>query len=835
MADGKLKDNLSCNLVLQLLLLLFISLNSLTTMVYSVIILALLIFTISTKGVCQSDIYGRISDVDSNGIAYANVLLLNGLDSVLVKGAVADESGHFVFADIARGTYRIECSRVGYSKFYSPSIMISDGGKVTLRPIILFLNELEEVTVKATRPLYEMEMGKMVINVQSSITSAGLSVMDVLERSPGIMVNRQNNSFSLGGKEGVVVLMNGKRSRMPMEALYQMLSGLNAGNVEKIEIMTIPPARYDSDGDAGFINLVMQRSSETVGTHARLTAGLSHGTDPHGNLSLNLNHQGDKLNWFANYSFNAIVQDQEWESYRESSNERESLSTTNNADRNVERIAHNYQAGFDYSVSEQLVLGGLISGYSSLFKLDAPTVASFDYSMSPDTLISLTMNERNQWEHKMGNVNFRYSFKNQVFNANLDYLTYNNMAPSGYSNSYYSGSGLFIRDEENRIAKNTPIKIWVAKVDHSLLIGKSSILESGIKGTFSDLINEVSYETKLGDSWVGNPTLSNYSVLIEDILAVFSSIKIEPDSNTVINAGIRYEHTLTNLETVEDGRVVDRNYGEFFPSLFLSRKINQNHGVQFSYGRRITRPTFNQMAPYVIFLDPYTFFAGNVNIIPTFTHTIKSDYSFKSLMFSLQYSYDKDLILRHQPHMTSGSNTLVFISDNVDRRNTIAASVSFPFKVMEWWELQNNLTVNMQSVDSELNGEVYQAKQNGFQFNMTQTFMLPKDYVLELAGNYTSRVINGYFNWTPTGFVNLGLQKEFNYGGILRVSCTDIFETHQLRWKSYDNTNIYIKGRMKFDSRTFALTYTHEFGNRKIKGTRNRSVGSQEEQKRVTN
>src|SRR5690606_23868140 len=142
------------------------------------IVLALLIFIFSFKAFSQSHIYGRVSDVDSMGIAYANVLLLNEMDSLLVKGAVTDESGHFVLADIAKGTYRIESSMVGYSKSYSPTITLSDAGKVTLKPIILFLNELEEVTVKATKPLYEMEMGKMVINVQSSISSAGLSAMD---------------------------------------------------------------------------------------------------------------------------------------------------------------------------------------------------------------------------------------------------------------------------------------------------------------------------------------------------------------------------------------------------------------------------------------------------------------------------------------------------------------------------------------------------------------------------------------------------------------------------------------------------------------------------------
>jgi|GEM_PF-146955 len=808
-------------------------------MKYSTMMPVLFIFCFPGGLLCQTiqtDVYGKISDADSNGIAYANVLLLNERDSILVEGAVTDELGGFVFTGIAKGTYRIESSRVGYLRSYSQPIIVSDEGKLILSPIVLLLNELEEVTVKGDKPLYEMAVGKMIINVQSSVTSTGLSVIDILERSPGITVNRQNNSFSVGGKDGVIVLMNGKRNRMPVEGLYQMLAGMSASNIEKIEVMTVPPANYDADGDAGLINIVLQRGGEGIGTHARLTTGLSYGTDPHGNFTLGLNHQGQKISWYGDYSINVIVRDEIWESYRASSNDRESLATFNNTDRNVDRTVHNYQLGFDYAISPTLMWSGLVSGYSNLFRLNAPAIASYDYSISPDTLVELTMSERNLWKHQMGNLNLRYALPKQVINLNLDYLTYRSTAPSNYHDNYYSELGSFIREEESRIAKNTPINLWVAKVDHSVNWGRSSVLESGIKGTFSKLTNEVVYEFKQGSSWVRDPSLSNYSVLEEDILATYSSIKIEPDSNTIINAGIRYEYSLTDLTSAEHGQLVDRKYGEFFPSFFIWRRLkSSDHAVQVSYGRRITRPSFNQMAPYVIFIDPYTFFAGNVTIVPTFTHSVKVDYSIKSFMFSLQYSSDKDLILRHQPHMTPDSDILTFIADNIDSRKTLSASLTFPLKLRDWWEFQSSLTTNVQSVNSELNEEFYKVKLYGIQYNMSHTFQLPQNYKLEFVGFYASPTTNGYFNWKAMGAVNIGMQKEFDSGGILRVNCKDIFQTNQLRWKSYDGTDIYISGRMRTDPRTLSVTYIRELGNSKIKDARKRTVGSEEEQRRVSN
>ncbi|HLU89006.1 MAG TPA: TonB-dependent receptor, partial [Cyclobacteriaceae bacterium] len=637
-------------------------------------------------------------------------------------------------------------------------------------------------------------------------------------------------------KDGVAVLMNGKRSQMPMEALYQMLAGLNAADIEKIEIITVPPAGYDSDGDAGFVNIVMKRNSGTLGTGATLATGLGYGSGPQANFSLNLNHQGKKLNWFGSYSLNYLDHLAEWESYRESNNGLETVLTSNKADRAQKRTAHNYQFGVDFLISKRLIVSGLVSGYDNKIRIAAPTVAFIDYSISADTLIESSIDDIRHWKHGMGNVNLQYTFKNrQMLNANLDYLRYYNNSPSRYINSYYSGDRSFIRDEDNSISKETPINMRVVKVDHSIEIGESTILESGIKGTFSDLINKVKLETKKGNSWIENPIFSSYSSLTENIMAIYSSIKIELDTNTTINAGVRYEHTKTYLGTREEGTAVDRHFGNFFPSLFLYRSLNGNNKLQLSYGRRITRPTFTEMSSLGVFVDPYTFFSGNENLLPTFTQIFKGDYLFKTFVFSLQYSRDKDVIMRFQPRIDPETNTLIYSSDNIDRRNTLAATVSLPIQASPWWEIQNNFTANRQRIDTELHGEAYKVAREGFQLNSTHTFELPEKYAVELAGYYFSSIINGYFNWLPRWFINLGVKKEFNHGGVLRLSCNDIFDSNRVRWKTSDNSVVRLNGKLRPEGQGFVLTYIHNFGNSKVKGIRKRAVGSQEEQQRVTN
>lgn len=799
------------------------------------LILFSLIFALSASP--QSNINGRIMDTYDYGVAFANVLLLNSNDSAFVKGAVTDEDGYYVLSNIVAGDYIIESYMIGFSKSYSNLIELEPGTDINIDPIVLaeVSQELEEVVIKADKPLYEMEMGKMIVNVPSLITSAGHSVIDVLEKSPGVFVNRQNNTLALNGKGGVIVLMNGKRSRMPINAVYQMLEGLNASDIEKIEIMSVPPAKYDADGDAGFINIVMKRGND-VGTNGSVMANLGYASGPRAGTSLNLSHQAKKLSFYSNYSFNYANQEGVLNMYREATSNTESMQSSSEAARHPTRKTHNFQFGLDYYITDKTVIGALVSGYSNKFQMTSEAIAEFQYSISPDTTVIIDTEEMNHWKHLMGNINLQHTFKKgQMITANLDYLTYDNSNPTQYNNRYYDEEGSVVRDYNTRVKKETPINIWVAKLDYSMDLGKKIRMETGVKGAFTTLINEILFEEKIGEDWVKGEYFSNYADLTEDVLATFVSMNIKLDEKTSINAGLRYEHTTTLLSTEDDENVVDRSYGDLFPSIFISRKINDNNLLQFSYGRRITRPTFNELAPFVFFMDPYTYTSGNADLLPTYTHSIKGDYSYKNFIFSLQFSHDNNAIFRFQPEYDPETNVMVLRTENVDRRETVSLVITLPFQVTDWWEMQNNLSGNWQRIATQLESFEYRRDQNGFQINTTQTFRLPRKYTIELSGFYVSPTVNGYFNWLSRGFVNLGIQKEFNNNGTLRFSCNDIFETSQMRWESQNETSFSFHGNIKFEKRIFTLTYTQKFGKKKIKGIRKRAVGSEEEKRRVTN
>jgi Carboxypeptidase regulatory-like domain len=191
----------------------------------------------------QIKFHGAVKTDDDKYIAGANVLLLDEKDSLLVKGTVTQSSGSFSFELSHPGKYIISASFTGFKKYYSNAVAITakqdvDAGIIQLTKAAI---QLDAVTLISQRPMFEQKIDRMVINVKGSITSAGGTALEVLEKSPGVVVNRQNNSIALNGKDGVVVMINGKVSRMPSDAVVQMLNGMNASNIEKIELITTPP------------------------------------------------------------------------------------------------------------------------------------------------------------------------------------------------------------------------------------------------------------------------------------------------------------------------------------------------------------------------------------------------------------------------------------------------------------------------------------------------------------------------------------------------------------------------------------------------------------------
>ena len=798
--------------------------------------LVVMLIGLSLAVQAQSIIHGKVVDSNDKPISSANVLLLNSKDSALVKGMLTDDMGLYSFENIADGQYLISSTHTGVKPVYTSLITITGGQeKIDMGTVKLEESsvQLAAVTVVAKKPLYEQKIDRLVINIAASITFAGSTALDVLERSPGIMVNRISNSLSINGKGGVIVMINGKRNYMNISAVIQMLAGMPSGNIERIEIITTPPANFDAEGDAGIINIVLKVNNQfgTNGSYS-LTAGYNKGEQNTG--SLNINHRKGKINLFGNYSFSRNRLKQLWTNYHAVTNAGRFLENYSESNRAALVYQHDVQAGIDYDISKKTIVGALLTGNYRHWLMDADNVASVSTNYKLDTNITIVNKELHTTSNYGINVNLQHTIKaDEKISINFDYLKYNDDNPNTYTNSYFDMNNNFIHNENVKSTKITPLKFWITAIDYSKKISRKVDMEAGVKGTVSRLNNDVLVATLFQTSWLADTSLSGYHNLHESIGAAYSSFSVKFNEKTSMKLGLRYEYTNTNLGSLTQKNIVDRHYGNLFPSFFVLHTINDENSVNFSYSKRIWRPSFSALAPWVIFYDPKTFQTGNPALQPAITDAVNASYTYKNKILSVSYNYTAHPISL-QPKIDETTNRLVSALTNAKSNQYFSISLSLPFKLTKWWNTQNNIFGNWVQSNSFYKADV-KIENKSLYFGSTQTFTLPKDISLELSGFYYTKGSWGLYTYDAAGSIDFGVQKKFTKKkSSLSFSIRNILNS--LAYKSYvviPEQNLIQRNSQIFGYTNFSLSFTRSFGNDKIKGKRNRTTGSEEERGRA--
>ena len=696
----------------------------------------LILLGLAQLSYAQGTISGKIVDQNQSPLSFANVLLLQVEDSTLVKGAISNEEGSYTIDFTTAGEFLVSISMIGYQTTYTAPFTLAQGESKMLELITVAedVATLDAVEVKAKKPLFEQKIDRTVVNVQNSITAAGSSALDVLERSPGVIVNRQSSSLNMNGKEGVIIYINGRESRMPTDAALQMLEGMNASNIEKIELITTPPASFDAEGDAGIINIVLRKSIGD-GLNGSYTFNLGYGKKEKAGASINFNYRKNKINLFGDYNFSFDHNPQLFTNYRlvdfdDTVNETDSKST-----RDPTQTNHNARLGLDINLSKNTVMGILVSGYDNKWEMTAVNdVEYLENGQITETLV-IDNDEINHWRNAAGNFNISHTFsQGQKLTFNTDYLFFHDWNPTNYTNNYFDAGGMFTSSNQLRSGKETPINIAVATLDWTSKIGEKVNVETGIKGTLSRFTNDVYVDYLVNGIWEADPELTNDYKLEEQIGAAYASISFDIWEGTGVKAGLRYEHTDSYLSTETEAGIVDRNYGNFFPSIFINHQLNENQGINLSFSRRIRRPTFNNLAPFVIFTDPSTFFAGNPALQPALTNQVKADYRIKTFMVSLQYSVDEDAIANFQPSVDPENNRQTVGAINMDRRTSYGLSMSFPIEVTKWWNMRLNATGYIQTNELDYEEESVELTQQALQLNGAQNFTFPKGISMEVTG-----------------------------------------------------------------------------------------------------
>ena len=785
-----------------------------------------------------AQIQGTIHDNKNQPISFANAILIHQNDSSVVTGVMATDVGTFSIAIFSPGKYLIKTSMLGYKPAISqPFEVKSPNDHIHVNPIIVeeASSLINDVEIIAKKPMYEQKIDRLVVNVENSITSTGTTALEVLEKSPGIIVNRQNKTLSLGGKEGVMVMINGKESRMPISAAIEMLNGMSADNVTKIELITNPPSRYEAEGDAGIINVVLKKDDD-FGTNGTYTFGAGLGIDGKLNGSVTINHHVKRINYFGMYSSSydnsyQVIQMKKLVTLNGLLNE-----TISESRREPLTNYQNARFGLDYTISSKTILGFLASGYISDWKMDARNNISYKTDNQITTLISQNITESNRWNNYMGNFNLQHVFKeDETLEFNADYLHYDDNNPSKYSIQYRDLNDKLTAAENIDVTKKTPINTYVAKLDYTGNMDKKLKIEAGIKSTHTSFENNVSVANRINNVWTYNHELTNNYSLAENISAAYSSLNYKFSEKTSMIAGLRYEYTNTVLSTAAQHGIIDRHYGQLFPTFFLSQELNKKNTLQFSYSRRITRPSFNELAPFVIFQSPDTYVAGNEKLQPSIIDIFKSDYKYNSVLFSISYSNENNAIRRFQPKQDVVKNILYLLSRNLDHVSTYSVLLSFPLKLTRWWNMQNNINGIMQNIRTDYDGKDLDISLKNFNLNLINNFRIIDGFTGELSAFYQSPSLWGIYKSKAISSVSVGLQKKSkNEKNTFTLNISDVFNTSQFEViANVPELNIYNSTMLNFEPRVLRLTYTHNFGSKKVKDARKRESGSEEERKRV--
>lgn len=785
----------------------------------------------------QNTITGSVQDEAGNPIPFTNIILLNPNDSITqIRGGLTDDAGRYQFENLIVKDYRILAYILGYNEVYTAAFNAPSNGKLEL-PIIR-LSEgilMEGVEITGKKPAYQQEIDGLRINVENSIVSAGATALEVLERSPGVVVDRQNNRINLAGKEGVNVMIDGKLTYMPMSSLVQFLEGMSANNIHSIKLLTTPPAKYDAEGTGGYIDIQLKKRSDE-GLNGSFSLSYGYGRGHVSSNNLNLNYRKNKLNLYGSYSFVLRGQEQVFETNRRvlKGAEEERQGTINKRD--PAQYNHNLRFGLDYELNDKTVLGALVSTYDNKWTMDALSTNQVFLNNELTNIALSDHYERNQWQNLSTNLNLKHDLNDQSsLSFDVDYLKFYNENPTDYTNSLLNGASQFLEETLIRSDKITPLDIYAGKVDYSKQWSEKIKLELGAKAVNSSFSNDVKVETFGSSGWEQDPSLTSKSELSEQVLAAYASMDWKWDAKTNAKIGLRYEYSDSKLDAENEGRVVDRQFGKIFPTIFLSHQFSEHLGSNISYSRRITRPTFKDMAAFVYFSDPNTFFAGNPALQPALTDAVKLNVNRKNLFFSMEYSIQDSAIVRFQQRFDPVASRFIFRSENLKNSKTLAFTIGFPIQLTDWWNMRTNAVYYLQENNGYLDNQLIQFKGNYFQFNSNQSFKLPLDFTSELTFFYVGPRLAGISQLGAMYRLDFGIQKKLNDNGeTLRFNIRDVLNSFELIATSdILSQNVFFEDNFDFSNTTFSLSYSRSFGNKKLKAARKRETGAAEEQGRM--
>lgn len=787
-----------------------------------------------------STLGGTVTDATGKALEAATLSLLRSADSSLVKIELSDAAGRYEFVEIKPGTYRVAATLVGFEKQFSAEMRVDAAAQALVVPPMRLREAtaaLQEVTVVAQKPFIERRSDRLIVNVESSILAAGSSAMEVLERSPGVIVN-PNDAITIRGRAGVIIMIDGKPTPLAGQELANFLRSLPSSSIERIEIITNPSAKYDAAGNAGIIDIRLKKD-KSLGTNGSANAYYSQGVYPKFGGGLTLNHRRKKWNIFGNYNYN----DRDWindlKLYRQFYENGQRTGAYDQ--RNFLLLPfryHNGRVGADFFVNSATTVGILASGSVNRYNSRGNNVSDVENGAGEKISAFSTSNAgKDKWPMYALNGNLKHSFnqKGREISADIDYIRFGNETAQNFNTRYYDLEGAEYKPLYLLVGDlHGDLQIRSVKADYAHPLEGSGKIEAGLKSSLVDADNDLQFFDKSDDAHpVLDTSISNHFLYRENINAAYVNYSREWPKFS-LQAGLRAENTVAKGTQLTNGQSFDRNYTNWFPSTFLHYKFSEKYEMGLNMSRRLDRPSYDQLNPFKSFLDPSTYKVGNPYLNPQFTWSFEWNHTFlQRYTASVSYALTTDNITQVIGPVEGFERVTSQTDKNLAQVEYFSLDINAPFNPFKWWSSSNNLNTYVGRYKGDFANTNLSDGNVVLFFNTNNTFNLKNNWAAELNFRYKTEEVYAFMRINPMWGLGAGIQKQLlEKQATLKLAVTDIFWTDNpsatIRFRDY--VEVFDVTR---ESRQVTLSFTYRFGSNQVAQARRRNGGAEEERQRA--
>ncbi len=786
-----------------------------------------ILFLLVTANLIQAQtptflVKGTVVEKKDQPAPMAILKLLVAKDSAFHSGVVANENGEFVFMITAPGDYFVQASYVGRTNMNSPIFTANIGDSLMLAPIQLIEEGtlLKAVVVKGRQQLVEQQVDKTVLNVQADVTASGKNAFEILQQAPGVVID-PNDNIQMAGKQGVNVYIDGRPVNLSAADLANLLKSTPGANLEKVELITNPSSRYDAQGQAGIINIRFKKN-KSMGMNGSVTGGYAQSQHSRQNAAIDLNYRINKLNLYGNAGWNGGYQHTQLNVNRIVKQGTLTQKFDQNGYDDDRWNRYVVKTGADYYLNNRHTLGFMVMGSTN--QLQFGTNSTTNIGNLAGRVDSMAVNRTTNPSHDNRlNTVLNYRFADTLGTELIltaDYTTFGNQGITTLiSNFYNTERQQSTGTRGNQFNTSTDIRVFSFKGDLTKeWKATNSKLEVGFKTNFAQTNNDFLAHLLRESLFIADTGRTNTFRYTENIHAAYANL-LKKWNKWTVQGGLRAEYAQvkgvsTNL-TEQVKTTPDTSYLNVFPTAFVQFQATQNSQFNLNYSRRIQRPNYQDLNPFVYQSDPYTSDQGNPYLRPQYTNSMELAYTYKwahTIRFGYSHTNDYYTDVTHQ-HGTLTTRTI----ENVGKADVLNLSISTPFKVTKWWNgyLSTGGNWNLfRTVLPEGRANVTALSMNGY---MQHNFTLPKDITVQVSGFYSSPRREAVFYNRGLGAMNIGIQRKImKQNATVQLGIDDVLNT--MRWAQHvDFGSVQFESSRKWESRRFKIQFTYRFGNQQLK------------------